>query len=113
MSETRSALGSTYVSPYVPASPPPPRPYRDLCSTCIHAEACGSRSSPERPILFCELFEVFVAIPTAAPMTAPPERPASGQGAGQHRGLCVNCENREECTMAGPEGGIWHCGEYR
>ncbi len=113
MSKAQFAPGSPNVSPYIPEGPPAPRPYRDLCSTCNHAETCGSRSTPERPILFCELFEVFAPAPTAAPVAAPPERTASGQGAVEHKGLCVNCENRQECTMARPEGGIWHCEEYR
>jgi len=112
MSGTRPAVDSACVSSYVPVSPPPGRPYRDLCSTCLHAEACGSRSSPERPILFCELFEVFVPTQMAAPAAAPPERPAGGQGAVEPKGLCVNCANRENCTMARPEGGVWHCEEY-
>ena len=113
MSETRSAPGPTYGSPYVPEPPPPPRPYRDLCSTCSHAEACGSRSTPERPILFCELFEVLVPASTTAPAAALSERPASGQGAVEHKGLCANCENRETCTMARSAAGVWHCEEYR
>ena len=113
MSERRSGPGSTYDPAYIPEPPPPPRPYRDLCSTCSHAEACGSRSTPERPILFCELFEVFVPAPTAAPVAAPPERPASGRYAVEHKGLCANCENRQDCTMARPVGGVRHCEEYR
>ena len=113
MSEKPVDPTSTGASSYIPESPPPGRPYRDLCSTCSHERACGSRSTPERPILFCELFEVFVAVPTAGAAAAPPERPAGGRGAVEHKGLCVNCENRQECTMARPEGGIWHCEEYR
>ena len=112
MPEAQPAPGSTDVCPYVPEGPPPPRPDRDLCSTCTHAEACGPRSTPERPILFCELFEVFVPVQTAGAAAAPPERPASRQAV-EHRGLCVNCENRRKCTMARPEGGVWHCEEYR
>jgi hypothetical protein len=113
MSEGRLAPGSTDVSPYVPESPARPLPYRDLCSTCNHAETCGSRSTPERPILFCELFEASAPAPTAAPAAAPPAALAGGQGAVEHKGLCANCENRETCTMARPEGGVWHCEEYR
>ena len=112
MSKKPVAPASTQASPYIPEPPPPPRPYRDLCSTCSHERACGSRSTPERPILFCELFEVLAPAPTAAPVAAPPERPASGQGV-EHRGLCVNCDSRDECTMARPEVGVWHCEEYR
>ncbi len=29
------------------------------------------------------------------------------------RGLCSICEGREACTFVKPEGGVWHCEEYR
>lgn len=112
MSKKPRAPASTGASPYVPERPPAPRTYRDLCSTCSHKRACGSRSTPERPILFCELFEVLAPAPTAASVAVPPERPAVGRGVIGHKGLCVNCESRQECTMARPAGGIWHCEEY-
>lgn len=87
------------------------RAHRDLCSTCSHAETCGNRSTPQRPIFFCELFEVFAPPPTATAAAA--REPAARQDAGQYKGLCVNCENRSTCTLPRPEGGIWHCQEYR
>ena len=96
-----------------PAAPDPSAagPYRDLCSTCIHAERCGNRSTPERPILFCEMFEV-PASPLAVTAAAARE-PADRQDAGDYKGLCMNCGNRRTCTLRKPEGGVWHCEEYR
>jgi hypothetical protein len=29
------------------------------------------------------------------------------------KGLCMNCDNRFECRLPRPEGGVWHCEEYR
>lgn len=29
------------------------------------------------------------------------------------KGLCINCENRHTCKYISPDGGIWHCEEYR
>jgi len=110
MSERQTALDPAGESPYVPENPPPPRLYRDLCSTCSHAEACGSRSSAEHPILFCELFEVRGPV---APMPAAPERAAPARRTVAPKGLCANCENLPTCIMARPEAGVWHCEEYR
>jgi hypothetical protein len=31
---------------------------------------------------------------------------------GEHKGLCMNCANRETCLYPKPEGGVWHCEEY-
>lgn len=30
-----------------------------------------------------------------------------------YRGLCVNCDVRETCTLPRPEGGVWYCEEYQ
>ena len=89
------------------------RPYRDLCSTCNHAGTCGHRSTPGRPIFFCELFEAFVPVSAAAPTTAAPKGRVSPPEAAELKGLCTNCENRKTCVIPKPEGGIWHCEEYR
>ncbi len=29
------------------------------------------------------------------------------------RGLCSNCENSGSCNYPKPEGGVWHCEEYK
>ena len=92
------------------ASPLATKPYRDLCSTCSHTEACGHRSTPEQPIFFCEMFEAAGAAAAAAPTS---RRPADPADAGDYKGLCMNCEHRDQCSLPKPEGGVWHCEEYR
>ena len=104
-----------------PASIPPytvgrrgdSRRYRDLCSTCNHAVACGGRSTPQRPIVFCEEFDVFIPMPVAAPALDVSARAGKRQIASKRPGLCMNCDNAETCTTPKPEGGIWHCQEYQ
>ena len=96
---------------YVAATPSAARRYRDLCSTCKHAETCAGRSTLEHPIFFCEMFEVEVPRPTLA-LAAGPE-PSERPESSEYKGLCVNCENRDTCTITKPEGGIWHCEEYQ
>ena len=87
------------------------RPYRDLCSTCIHAEACRGRSTSDNPILFCEEFEVLVGQTDgqASVVFGRTRRRASRKPIG----LCLNCDNAATCTIPRPDGGIWHCQEYR
>jgi len=85
----------------------------DLCSTCNHAKTCSNCGTPERPILFCEQFEDSVPVLASALDVGLPEKPESEQDAGQYKGLCVTCENRQSCTMAKQAGGVWHCEEYR
>ena len=111
MSRGRPASDPTDAARSVDQSASAARGCRDLCSTCSHAETCGTRSTPQRPIFFCELFEVFAPPPVVAPAAA--REPAPRHDAGEYKGLCVNCEHRSTCTLPRPEGGIWHCEEYR
>lgn len=87
--------------------------YRDLCSSCDNAEEHAARGRPRRPIYFCEEFEVFTAAPTARLAGADKAMPGETHGDSGRMGLCVNCENARTCTLPMPEGGIWHCEEYR
>jgi len=87
--------------------------YRDLCSNCNHAKACGGRSSPKRPIFFCEEFDVFVPVPASERARAVPMQPTRRQSTNEPTGLCMNCDDAETCTLPKPEGGVWHCEEYR
>ena len=88
-------------------------PYRDLCSTCNHAEVCGWRSTPQRPIFFCEEFDTSTPCPppeSARPIPGPtPEK----QALTERTGLCMNCDNAATCGFPKVEGGIWHCTEYQ
>ena len=91
--------------------------YGGLCSTCKHASDCTFPRDPHKPVLCCEEFDSGDAVPvkTMGHDTLPPVRP---QGAGEessakYMGLCTNCENRGSCIFPKPEGGIWHCEEYR
>jgi hypothetical protein len=89
------------------------RPYRDLCSTCNHAETCGRPSTPERPIFFCELFEAFVPVSATAAKAAAPKSQAGRPAATGLKGLCMNCQKGQTCAIPKPDSGIWHCEEYR
>jgi hypothetical protein len=113
MPAANSSPDPSCIVPYAGADTSAARPYRDLCSTCNHKKACGDRSTPERPILFCEQFDAFVSASTAEVVRAVPALPKKPLAAGRRNGLCANCENAESCTAPTAEGGIWHCEEYR
>ncbi len=44
--------------------------------------------------------------------TQPSEPGEKGETA-RFKGLCMNCDHRFECMLPRPEGGVWHCEEYR
>jgi hypothetical protein len=66
-----------------------------VCVTCSKAPWCGHRIGEPVKEASCEDFEKLKGRPGKA-----------------HRGLCVNCDRREGCTLPRPPGGVWHCEEY-
>ena len=84
--------------------------YRGLCSTCNHGAGCHQGSTPAWPVFYCEEFDAHVTVQTSPVVERKPiPTPANARDIG----LCVNCENRSACTHPKPEGGVWHCEEYR
>jgi len=91
-----------------------------LCSCCNSYKTCTYTIDPERPILQCEEFDGIVPpflhrvprgkiVPAVPEMTPDP----SMSDLNSYRGLCSLCEDRTTCTYPKPEGGVWHCEEYR
>jgi len=87
--------------------------YRDLCSNCDRGDECESGTRPRRPIFFCENFEVFGAVPALTSDRSVREKPTKRPNGNRLIGLCVNCDNAGTCVSPKPEGGVWHCEEYR
>ena len=91
-----------------------------LCSCCNSFKTCTYAKDPQRPILQCEEFDGIV--PPSLKMV--PQGKITPEGSGKtsdlgmsdlnsYRGLCSLCEDRATCTYPKPEGGVWHCEEYR
>ena len=91
--------------------------YRGLCASCENAPSCTFTRDPGRPVLQCEEFDGGVSSPpkTAGRDVASVPRPhaTEDKDSAELRGLCVDCEERQTCTYPKPEGGVWHCEEYR
>ncbi|NIO55914.1 MAG: hypothetical protein GTN72_07165 [Candidatus Latescibacteria bacterium] len=91
-----------------------------LCSTCNNAHTCFYRKRRGFDALFCEMFDDYVPDGKAGTRvagvvipTAWTEAEGERSAAEPLKGLCVNCENRDACMFPKPEGGIWHCEEYK
>jgi hypothetical protein len=91
-----------------------------LCLCCQSALTCVYNRNLERPILQCEEFDGIIPLsfetspPIKNPSTHLQETPSLPDDALQQlSGLCMNCEERATCTYPKPEGGVWHCDEYR
>ena len=92
-----------------------------LCSTCKHKLNCTFPSNLSGPRLYCEEFECEgasdvgegIGILTTQKIELLTESRAVKKDTGKYMGLCVNCENRESCTLPKPAGGVWYCEEYQ
>lgn len=91
--------------------------HQGLCMNCIHAPVCVYRLNSGPAILECNEFDDRVAQPpesSGESMTRlQVQSSIEVKDAAKFMGLCVNCASRETCTFNKPEGGVWHCEEYR
>jgi len=101
--------------------------YRSLCSSCRNSGDCAFQKDRQKPVLYCEEFEidrlqpgVFICLKAgpsakiAGKEKSSPTAPVDAkEDSGKFIGLCSNCDNRRTCTFPKPEGGVWHCEEYR
>jgi len=85
-----------------------------LCTTCRKREGCGFAPGRSGAIWHCEEFECEGprALGKAVTGTSEMEEGANLSRA-RAMGLCFNCENLETCRLPRPEGGVWHCEQYR
>lgn len=104
----RPALPST-------AAPQETKADRGLCATCNEALHCAYAENATAPILFCEMFDDSQPQEkTQAGQTVTVTEPDQKNNTKSYlKGLCVNCDHRQTCTFPKPEGGVWHCEEYR
>jgi hypothetical protein len=97
-----------------------PNRYLGLCSYCKSAPICTYTRDPNRPVCECEEFSAFTYTPVRVPNQKKislkhfPKKRSTSKGLFQrYRGLCGDCEERVNCVYPKPEGGVWHCEEFR
>lgn len=99
--------------------------YRDLCENCPNFPTCTYPKIKDRPVYYCSEHEAWKECPgeVSLSLLKPKKGPVPselfgsyksevGKENGELKGLCVNCENRKDCTFPKPPGGVWHCEEY-
>ncbi|MHC5036788.1 MAG: hypothetical protein ACYTHM_05700 [Planctomycetota bacterium] len=85
-----------------------------LCVNCTNLDSCTLPDCGKGNVLHCEEYycesgECAQASPLQNQLTSKPGGPEPSN----LKGLCVNCDQRFDCTFKKPPGGIWHCGEYQ
>lgn len=91
--------------------------YSGLCSTCKHVSTCAFPADSRRPLLYCNEFEIEISTPSKLGLSSLSQSARSFipqvEGSSTLIGLCSDCENSPTCVFPIPEGGRWHCEEYR
>ncbi len=88
-----------------------------LCRDCLNAPECTFPRDPNRPVWQCEEFTGIECGPEKISCEGPLPRGKApileGKETGEWIGLCKNCDHRKACAFPKPEGGVWHCDEYK
>lgn len=86
-----------------------------LCLTCINSANCIYRARRDFDAICCEMF-CIEADPAKQNKNSAMERLDLIESVNKYpaspKGLCFNCENRDNCMLLIPEEGVWHCEEY-
>lgn len=83
-----------------------------LCSTCDNCPDCVYRVSRGADAQYCETFDCGNGASRAQTVTLVTRIEPQVREQTSLKGLCVNCENRDSCSLPKAESGIWHCEEY-
>jgi len=87
---------------------------RGLCLTCDNSATCVYLEKRGRAAICCDLFVIGPPSVEARPQRRGASRGVEAPtGSSGLKGLCSDCENRVGCILAGAEGGVWVCEEYR
>ncbi len=91
--------------------------YPGLCQTCENSANCTFPRKVTSPVNHCEEFDDgHASIKENESVSNSIEYLASeytNRNVDSVQGLCSNCENFKTCTFPKPEGGVWHCEEFR
>ncbi len=91
-------------------------PKLGICSTCNYIKDCTGKKTWKGPVTFCEEFDVHSPHKDVSPSEDKNKVDLLGskyKDDEDYKGICINCENRKTCALIRPEGGVWHCEEYR
>lgn len=90
-----------------------------LCGTCRYSPDCAFHEDHKFTVFHCEEFQ-FEEVPLrkveeriGVAANAGADDSSVRTGNSRYRGLCTDCENHASCVFVKPEGGVWHCEEYR
>jgi hypothetical protein len=75
---------------------------------------CSYVKNSDQPVLFCEEFDCYTP-PVVEVQPTEVQSPTLEEMNewDKYKGLCVNCDNRDNCAIRDVDTGVWHCEEYQ
>jgi hypothetical protein len=87
--------------------------YLGLCASCKNAPKCEYLKIARQPVLQCAEFQGFEFKTIKETHENEFRKTSQADDSNEYMGLCQTCENRETCKYPKPEGGVWHCDEFK
>jgi hypothetical protein len=81
-----------------------------ICQNCIYKEDCIYKIDSKQQIIYCEEHNSCLPIKTEKPLQKSEAILVVTNS--KFTGLCINCDNRNDCTLRNSNHVIWHCEEY-
>lgn len=96
------------------------RKFQDLCLTCNNTSSCVQLIHKRQPVFHCELFDDYIPSPAvieintveSSSIQLHEKLESNRNNKGSVKGLCQNCEKRNNCFFTNLEEGVWQCEEY-
>ena len=83
---------------------------KSICTSCKNVETCIYLKDANSPILHCKEFEL---VPTQISQEQNNKVEIKDELCSiEYTGLCIICDNRDECDVRCKTSVIWHCEEY-
>jgi hypothetical protein len=83
-----------------------------LCLNCKNDDDCTYPKNYGEPVVHCEEFACEGSNKPERNVKQDKKSPVKSNDP-DIKGLCSNCEKVNDCKSPKPEGGVWHCEEYR
>ncbi len=92
--------------------------YKGLCLYCKFSSECTFPRDQEKPVYHCEEFDDDISEDQRLSVNKYMQGVIdslydSPEPSPKALGLCCICENWDNCSFPKPEGGVWHCEEYK
>jgi len=81
-----------------------------ICTRCKNKGTCIIQEGAKIPILYCEKFEL---VPNQKNQEQNNTMETKEElSSTEYTGLCINCDNKEDCNIRCETSVIWHCEKY-